>query len=274
MTRYDLYVFFLCTVVFVTLTALFSVLLASVIKLTVRTIRSGLDDEALLKEKSEAEAQSRKARIFDQLLSVCGSLVLTLLLVVTLLVNVGGLLLSDHIPVMQVVKSDSMAQKNSGNTYLTEHTLDDQIEMFDIVFTHKLPDEFDLKLYDIVVYQTEELQIIHRIVGIEEPNEAHPGERRFILQGDAVDSPDRFPVRYAQMKSIYTGKKIPFAGSFVMFMQSPAGWLCILLVLFAMIGSPVVEKRITKEKELRLKQIEAEKRRAEADKKNQTEACI
>ena len=33
-------------------------------------------------------------------------------------------------------------------------------------------------------------------------------------------------------------------GSFFMFMQSPAGWLCILLILFAMVATPIAEKKI------------------------------
>lgn len=274
MTRYDLYVFVLCIVVFLALTILFSVLLASIIKLTVKVIRNGLDDEEILKENSKAECQSKKCKTADKMVSAFVAIVLTLLLIITLLINLGGTLHLDNIPAMQVVKSDSMAQKNPNNTYLTEHALDDQIAMFDLVFTHKLPDEFDLELYDIVVYQAADLQVIHRIVGIEEPNDAHPGERRFILQGDAVDRPDKFSVGYAQMQSIYKGERISFMGRFVMFMQSPAGWLCILLVLFAMIGSPIVEKRIMKEKKLRLEQINVENQQASADKRDETETCI
>ena len=76
-----------------------------------------------------------------------------------------------------------------------------------------LPKEEDLKLYDIVVYKQDDIYVVHRIVGIEEPNEKHPNERYFLLQGDAVDSPDRFPVKYSQMQGIYTDEKIPFVGS-------------------------------------------------------------
>ena len=89
--------------------------------------------------------------------------------------------------------------------------------------------------------------VIHRIVGIEKPNEQHPNAWHFLLQGDAVETPDRFPVLYEQMQGIYEGERVPFVGSFVLFMQSPAGWLCILLVLFAMIATPIVEKKLISE---------------------------
>ena len=71
------------------------------------------------------------------------------------------------------------------------------------------------------------------------------------MQGDAVSSPDRFPVLYSQMRGIYKGEKIPFVGSFVLFMQSPAGWLCMLLVLIALISTPILEKKLQNSKKAR-----------------------
>ena len=114
-----------------------------------------------------------------------------------------------------------------------------------MIFTYKLPAEEDLELYDIVVYEVDDILVIHRIVGIEEPNNSHK-ERYFLLQGDAIERPDRFPVYYSQMKAIYRGERIPFIGSFVTFMQSPAGWLCVILLVFTMIALPVVEKKLQK----------------------------
>ena len=54
------------------------------------------------------------------------------------------------------------------------------------------------------------------------------------------------------MRGIYRGERIPFVGSFILFMQSPAGWLCILLVVFALITTPILEKKIRKEENKRL----------------------
>ena len=127
--------------------------------------------------------------------------------------------------------------------------------MFDLIVTHAPPAEFDLKLYDIVIYEYDGVHIIHRIVGIEEPNEVHPNSRIFTLQGDAVGFPDREPVEYSQIKAIYYGERVQFIGSFVFFMKSPAGWLCVLLILFAIIATPIVENKIQKESIMRLRQI-------------------
>ena len=115
-----------------------------------------------------------------------------------------------------------------------------------------LPAEDKLELYDVVVYKQDDMYVIHRIVGIEEPNEQHPNERHFLLQGDAVDRPDTFPVLYSQMQGIYDGSRIPFIGSFVLFLQSPAGWLCVLLVIFSMVATPIVERKIKRETQKRV----------------------
>ena len=152
-----------------------------------------------------------------------------------------------------------MSYKAPENKYLVENDLNDHIQTFDLIVTEKLPDEFDLQLYDIVVYEIDGDMIVHRIVGIEEPNEKHPDQRYFLLQGDAVENPDQFPVYYSQMRGIYRGKRIPFVGSFITFMQSPAGYLCMALIVFAFIATPIMEKKIEKEMQKRLALLEKEK---------------
>jgi signal peptidase I len=155
-------------------------------------------------------------------------------------------------PIFRVVLSSSMSEKNKKNQYLFDNELDDQFQQFDLILTRKLPKEQDLQLYDIVVYEIEDTLVVHRIVGIEEPNEKHPNERRFILQGDAVASPDGAAVSYAQMKGIYQGDRIPFVGSFVLFMQSPAGYMCVILIILGVIGISLMERKLEKEKLRRL----------------------
>ena len=141
-----------------------------------------------------------------------------------------------------------MSKKHENNTYLFENNLNDQFQTFDMILTYKIPPEEDLQLYDIVVYEVDGGLVVHRIVGIIEPNEFHPNERHFLLQGDAVETPDRFPVRYNQMQAIYRGKRIPYIGSFVSFLQSPAGWMCMILIVVAIVAMPILEKKIEKAK--------------------------
>ncbi len=255
MSNYEIYVMILCVIVFVLLTALSTACVWIITRFSVRLIRSGAEDERILAEhrKKQNKKSNKVIKIVDYAFSGIVCLVLVVVFICSLFVGCSKKPDGDTFSsAYRVVRTDSMARKNSKNTYLTENGLNDQIQTFDLIRTEKLPDEMELELYDIVVYETDDMLIIHRIVEIEEPNAAHPNCRYFRLQGDAIDSPDRFPVRYEQMRAIYRGDRTPFIGSFILFMQSPAGWICILLIVSAMIVSPILEQLLQKEKYKRL----------------------
>ena len=253
MTPYEIYVFILCTVVFVSLTALFITLLAYAIHPTVRLIRCGAEDEKIRKEYEEAKKHPKKVNWFSRIFNIVICVVLGVAFVFSLTLHFTENHFSSSAS-LKVVKSSSMATRYEGNKYLSQNNLTNQLQMFDLIVTHDLPGEFDLELYDIIVYQPNDSDnfVIHRIVEIEEPNEKHPDCRHFRLQGDAVENPDKFPVLYSQMRAIYRAERVPFVGSFIMFLQSPAGWLCILLIIFAIVATPIVEKKIEREKQKRL----------------------
>lgn len=253
MKPYDIYVFFLCLIVFTALTALFTYLIAEIIKLTVKVIKNGLEDDKII-----AEHETPKKEVGNKVVNIVISIILLCILLFSFVFSIW-LHVSEDVFTnsmnLKVVASSSMSEKHKRNTYLVENNLDTQFDTFDLIVTHPIPEEFELNLYDVVVYEYEDLFIIHRIVGIEEPNNKHPGHRLFITQGDAIGAPDRDPVTYEQMRAIYYGEKVRFVGSFVFFMKSPAGWLCILLILFGIIATPIVEKKIHKEIMYRLYEL-------------------
>lgn len=255
MSGYDLYIFFLCLIVFTLLTGLFSVMLYYIIKMTMKAIKHGLEDERIITEYHKTRAAGCFGTIISKIIS--GILVGAILaaFAVSTLVQISGSFLGGNLPTAKVVLSASMSTKHQNNTYLNEHGLDDQFDTFDLIFTEKLPGEFELELYDIVVYEYYDQLIIHRIVGIEEPNADHPDCRHFMLRGDASHYSDEYPVLYEQMRAIYNGAHIKFVGSFFTFMQSPAGYLCILLVLFAIFATPIAEKKLLQAKLDRLTEI-------------------
>jgi len=254
MSSFEIYVLILCAIVFTALSALFFFLISYIIKLTQRLVRSGAEDETIKIEY--ANEQKKKARrlpvVIDRIVSGVLCCILFAFFLFSLLVNISGYrCISDTIPALSVVKSNSMSYKNATNTYLFENALNNQFDTFDIVLTYKLPPAEELRLYDVVLYEVGGTPVIHRIVGIEMPNEKHE-DYYFLLQGDAIDNPDRFPVYYEQMRGIYRGEHIPFVGSFVAFMQSVAGYLCVLLTVLGMIAIPLVEKKVNAVKRERL----------------------
>lgn len=253
MTNYEKYVLFLCLIVFVLLTVVTVLTLSHIIKLTVRIIQEGVEDERIKKEyKNSLKKKKKKCGIVECILFLPFCVIFCIIFAFALYANIRKDVYSETVPTLTVVQSGSMAEKHKDNDYLWENNLNNQVQTFDLILLYKVPKEEDLKLYDIVAYQVDGILVLHRIVGIEEPNETHPDERYFLIQGDAVGKPDRFPVEYEQIKAIYRNQRIPFVGSFVSFMQSPAGWLCLALVLFAIIATPAISKKLKGETDERL----------------------
>ena len=252
MSRSEIYSLVLCFAVLVGLLSLFTYFIIHTIKQRVKLIQLGQEDEDIIKEYQKANKKTDRGEMFSKIFSITITAILCAIFAFAIYINLTEHKRANGIPSLKVVQTDSMSYKNSKNTYLTKNNIDDQLQVYDLIITRHLPDEFDLKLYDIVVYEAENgMMTIHRIVGIEEPNSKHPDHRYFKLQGDAVPYPDTFPVTYDQMRGIYVGEKIPFVGSVVMFMQSPAGYFCIGLVLCSIIALPLLEKKIKDAKKQR-----------------------
>ncbi len=253
MSQFEIYILVLCLIVFTLLVTLSATLIAVIVRYKRRLIACGQEDEEIKKEYFERKKRSGSASTyFGYALNIVLCFLFVYFFVFSLCVNLHQDSFSADVPTLRVVQSDSMARKHTSNKYLTENSLNDQFQTHDIILTYQVPDEFELKLYDIVVYEVDEILVVHRIVGIEEPNEKHPACRHFRLQGDAVGSPDRYPVKYEQMRGIYRGERIQFLGSFVTFLQTPAGWLCILLVVGVTLLSPLLDEIIEKESKKRL----------------------
>ena len=248
MAGYDKYIIVVCLIVFIALTAMFAVLITSIIKMRLKVIKGGLADSEILKQEQQVKKakHTHAARsIVNKILSI---FFCTLMLLVFWL-SIGTRIVSSNkvgdTPIVKVVKSGSMATIYEKNEYIAKNNLTNQIKKYDLITLFKLPEENDLKVYDVVMYETNGICVIHRIVAIEEPDEKHD-ERYFLLQGDANQYPDKFPVKYSQMLGIYKNNRVPYVGSFVDFMQSPVGYLCILLIVFSCVISPIADKKLDK----------------------------
>ncbi len=252
MLEYENHIFVLCLLVFLSLTIVFTAMTVTMASLSVKLIRSGWEDKKIVKNYLKTLRRSkRRAHNHTWIINII-SVFIVLCFGLSIYMNLEENSFTRSIPSLRVVKTNSMSSKNDKNTYLYENNLNDQFSAFDLIVTHQMPLEEQLKLYDVVVYEIDGVLLVHRIVGIEEPNKKHPQNRHFLLQGDAVASPDRAPVLYEQMKGIYKGEKLAFAGSFVLFLQSPAGYMCIALVILFNFALPLMERKIDREMKERL----------------------
>lgn len=245
MRDYNLYITLVCIFVFVLLTSAFAFLITVIGKQQVRLITSGLEDETIKASVLKKLNKKKKRAVYgivDKIITGALCLVLCAASIVAIVTGVNSNNVVKGAPALKVVASTSMCVKYEGNKYLYKNKLDNQLQMFDLIVLHELPPEDEIELYDIIVYEhINGALYVHRVVRIEEPNEDHPGERHFLMQGDANAFADVFPVRYSQMRSIYRDERMPNVGSFVFFMQSPAGILCILLLVFTLIVTPIID---------------------------------
>lgn len=254
MFNFDSYASLICLIVFSLLTIMFGFMIFMIVKLTKRSIKAGFDDAVIKKDflKRLDKEDNKVFIIFEKVFNILFGVFCVFVFSFSLILKVTHEDVNNDFPTLRVVKSGSMSYKNSENKYLQENNLNDQIQTFDLVVTYKLPEKMDLKLFDIVVYELEGELLIHRIVAIENPTDTHPNERYFMLQGDANVNHDKFPVLYSQMKAIYRGERMPYIGSVFTFFQSPAGYLCVLLILVYVFGFPIIEKQINEVTEDRI----------------------
>ena len=247
MTPFEIYTLVICLIVYVLLAGLGTYMVLTVYRLSVKLIRSGANDEEILcRYEKEKNRKRKKTCALDCISSIFLCAFLVAVFIFSSYAGCTKELYFDDMPTFKIVNSSSMAKKNEKNQYLFDNHLDNQFQTFDLILTYKIPPEEELRLYDIVVYEVDDILVVHRIVGIEEPGKTHPDERWFLCQGDAISQADRFPVKYEQMRAIYKNERIPFVGSFVAFMQSPVGYMCMILVAIAMIATPIMEKKMDK----------------------------
>lgn len=93
---------------------------------------------------------------------------------------------------------------------------------------------------DVVVYQDGSILIIHRIISVD-------GET-VITQGDANTAADE-PITLSDIKGKMTGH-IPYAGGIVRFLQTPAGFLLLILAAVVLFELPYYQARKKSDNEL------------------------
>ncbi len=244
MTGFELYSFVVCLVVFLLFGGVFAFWMHYYLKAEERMIEAGLNDAVLKIEFEKVRRRSRFSIVFERIVSVILCVAACLVLLGAIAMNIIAEVRPGGAFSLKVVQSQSMATAHVQNKYLESHDLTDRFELFDVIVLHALPKEEELKLYDVVMYEIEGTYVIHRIVGIEAPNEKHPDKYLFAFQGDAVPYTDAKLVEYRQMRGIYRGESFPHIGSFIMFMQSPPGWLCAALIVFVVFLAPRLERRM------------------------------
>ncbi len=243
----------------VMLVGVFGFLIIEIVKLNTKLIAVGEYDQKLQAEIPKLKnKKQKKNKIVKTIISIVSLVVLLALLVFSVIIKINENNKPVSNAIIKVVYSDSMSYKNEKNNYLTTNNLNNQFKKFDMIIIDKLPAEEDLKLYDIVVYEIKETLVIHRIISIQEREVDGVVQKRYVLKGDANENADAKTVTYDQMRGIYTGKKIPFVGVVVVFMQSPAGWIAFAVIGLYIFADAYMQRKLLKTAVERYKLVNGE----------------
>ena len=128
---------------------------------------------------------------------------------------------------IMVVASGSMSEKNKANSYLitndTNSKLNYQFQTYDIIVLEKVEKASDLSRYDVIAFVNDDgINVIHRIKDI---------------------------------IGRYTGKKINGLGMFIMFLQSYAGIITIVSLIYCLFMIDYLSRKMNQAQENRSKQL-------------------
>ncbi len=225
-------------VALVSLSFVFTILFRNYFRGIIESVESGAEDGELLLEEADSR---RKSTVWESVLHWTGKILSYLVLGLLVVVFAGSLAsrfmgtsmsFAGNIPL--VIVSGSMSEKYQGNDYLFTYNLDNQFDTYDIIAVAPYQNEDDVELYDVVAYHASNGQtIVHRVIEIEE----FPEGRMFITRGDANRDSDTNAyygdyLPYDAIVGKYTGFRLPAAGAFVLFLQSGAGVVCVVSIVY------------------------------------------
>lgn len=153
---------------------------------------------------------------------------------------------------IMVVASGSMSYKNEANTYLFTYGLDNQFQQYDIIVLEEVK-KSSIKPYDVIAYRNDKgVNIIHRIIEIDYVNS------KYTTRGDIYDSSktDSYRPVYEDIIGRYTGKRIPGIGIFVLFLQSYAGIITVLSLVYCLLMIDRIANKINKVQDERALKLE------------------
>ena len=237
---------------------LFTILYKSYASSQIAEIKSGKRDIEIIDEviyERQQHVQNRR-KVIGLIRTIAFYLVIIIILpifVFSLVNRVMGNVMMIGDKAVMVVATGSMGYKNEANDYLFNRNLNNQFQQYDIIVLEKV-EKSDIHLYDVIAYKNDkELNIIHRIISIE------PGSTtRYVTRGDIYDSSktDLYKPVYDDVIGRYTGKRIPGVGIFIMFLQSYAGIITVISLVYCLLMIDRTAEKINKVQQERIDKLE------------------
>lgn len=233
---------------------IFTILYKSYATSQINEIKSGKKDIELIDEVIyERQEKIKKRKMVTKIVkSICFYLALLIIipLFIFSLINrfQNNITMIGNKTIM-VVASGSMSKKNDANAYLNSNNLNNQFQTYDIIVLEKVENASDLNKYDVIAYRNDQgINVIHRIIEIE--------DGKYVTRGDANDASDKYHPTFNDVIGRYIGKKIPSIGIFIMFLQSYAGIITIISLIYCLIMIDKISNKINMAQKRRIEQLE------------------
>ena len=242
----------------VSFAVLFTILYKTYAKSQIDEIKSGkrdieIIDEVIRNRDKKIIKRKKIIKIVKSVLYYCALIVIVPLFIFSLYSKLVNNVLMIGGRNLMVVASPSMSQVHENSKHVIENNLTDQFDQYDIIHLEKINDPNKLQIYDVICYYNEKEQrnIIHRIVDTEIQN----GELVYVTRGDANSKNDTYKPTYDEVVGRYTGKKIDGIGIFIIFLQSGAGIITIISLVYCLVMIDRNAEKINKVQRERAKKI-------------------
>ncbi len=234
---------------------LFTILYKSYASSQIAEIKSGKRDIEIIDEviyDRQSHVQQRR-KVIGLIRTIAFYLVIIIIVPIFAfsLVNkvMGNVMMIGNKAVM-VIPTDSMSYKNEANSYLFNRNLNNQIQPYDIIVLEKVS-KSDIKMYDVIAYKNDKgVNIVHRIIDID--------GNKYTTRGDIYDSSktDLYKPVFEDVIGRYTGKRIPGVGIFIMFLQSYAGIITVVSLVYCLLMIDRTAEKINKVQQERIDKLE------------------
>lgn len=235
--------------------AIFTILYKSYATSQIAELRSGkkdieLIDEVIYERQTKVKRRRKITKIIRTIVFYAIMILLVPLFIFSLVNRIQKNVTMIGNKTMMVVASGSMSMKNEANDYLITNNLNDQFNTYDIIFLEKVDNANDLKLYDTVAYTNDKgINVIHRIKEIRT-------DGSYVTRGDSNNADDAYHPNFDDIIGRYTGSRLKGVGIFVIFLQSYAGIITVVSLVYCLIMIDRTAEKINLVQDKRIKQLE------------------
>lgn len=214
---------------------LFTILYSSYASSQIAEIKSGkrdveIIDEVIYERQQHVQNRRKVIALFRTIAFYLVLITIIPIFIFSLINKFSGnaMMIGDR--TIMVVASGSMSKKHESNKYLFTWNLNDQFQQYDIIVLEEVK-KSSLEQYDVIAFRNNKgINVIHRIIEIE-----YGTTTKYVTRGDNNNGTDEYKPVYEDVIGRYTGKRIPGIGIFVIFLQSYAGIITVLSLVYCLL---------------------------------------